>query len=167
MYICRSTSYLKLSIIQPWSEVEVVVIQDIARYCWLCLRSWCVCTFPHSGRVLRPVPVVDLTREVKTLKCHCTCWTKKGDGRESHITGRSVHNSLIKRLWRNLYDQCTGPFHQLFWYRNCCVLLRSILYHVHCCSNIVSIGCSEWVSEQFLNGTSAQYRLYSAIQIKS
>ena len=26
---------------------------------------------------------------------------------------------------------------------------------------------SEWVSEQFLNGTSAQYRLYSAIQIKS
>jgi len=24
-----------------------------------------------------------------------------------------------------------------------------------------------WVSEQFLNGTSAQYRLYSAIQIKS
>ena len=26
---------------------------------------------------------------------------------------------------------------------------------------------SEWVSEQFLNGTSAQYRLYRAIQIKS
>ena len=26
---------------------------------------------------------------------------------------------------------------------------------------------SEWVSEQFLNGTSAQYTLYSARQIKS
>ena len=40
---------------------------------------------------------------------------RRGVDRGSHITGKSVHNTRIERLWRDVFDQCTGPFYNMFW----------------------------------------------------
>ncbi len=37
----------------------------------------------------------------------------RGQGRRSHITGRSVHNQRIEQLWRDVFFGCTSIYYDL------------------------------------------------------
>lgn len=38
----------------------------------------------------------------------------RGTNRNSHITGRSVHNQRIERMWRDVYEHALDLFYQIF-----------------------------------------------------
>lgn len=57
----------------------------------------------------------DKGRENVDVAWHMLSHPLRGPDRGSHVTGRSVHNQRIKRLWRDVYAGCTYTYYHLFY----------------------------------------------------
>ena len=78
--------------------------QSVFKYFWKTTREYDVLSHVHSDKGGENVMV-----------CHFMV-SQRGIGRGSHITGPSIHNQRIERLWRDVYRCVASTYHNLFYY---------------------------------------------------
>ena len=130
-----------------------------------CSRKWCLYIVIHGGidgysRLVSYLHAADNNRAEAALKAFLTgveeygmpsrvhtdkggenvriaefMITHRGSNRGSVITGRSVHNQRIERLWRDLFTDCISFFYYLFYSLESTALLNQCdprdLYALH------------------------------------
>ena len=72
----------------------------------------------HDALILHELPTrvrTDKGRENCDIAWYMLNHPLRGPERASHITGRSVHNQRIERLWRDVFRGCTYLFYNMFY----------------------------------------------------
>jgi len=148
-------NYSRMSVCWTRTNVKLLLHQGILQQHWL-KAHLCVKTSTHCDNQAKSMPVSDVGHSDDDIKDYAgTTAVNLGPVRRL--------GSYLLVYWVTIWLTTRQRSHHpsTIWSDS-----GDVFYCVYSITVWLTTTHRGWVSEQFLNGTSAQYRLYSAIQIQ-